>query len=107
MNLANCFTRRQMLQQGAVGFGYLAASALLAEETRAAAPTADSLAPLPPHLPARAKRVIFLFMNGGPSHVDTFDYKPLLHRDHGQPYPFPRPRVTNAKTGLLGASPWK
>ena len=39
----------------------------------------------PPHFPARAKRVIFLFMHGGPSQMDTFDYKPLLKRDHGKP----------------------
>ena len=47
--------------------------------------TSDPLAPRPPHFPARAKRVIFLFMKGGPSHVDTFDHKPLLQRDDGKP----------------------
>src|SRR4051794_5313063 len=99
-------SRRQMLRRSAVGFGYLALSALLAEEAAADTP-ADPLAPKLPHLPARAKRVIFLFMAGGPSHVDTFDYKPLLQRDHGKPFPFARPRVIFNSTGNLLASPWK
>ena len=59
------------------------------------------------HFPARAKRVIFLFMHGAPSHVDTFDYKPLLERDNGKPLPFDKPRVQFAKTGNLLRSPWK
>lgn len=61
----------------------------------------------PPHHPARAKRVIFLFMHGGPSQVDTFDYKPLLERDNGKALPFSKPRVTFAKTGNLLKSPWE
>jgi hypothetical protein len=60
-----------------------------------------------PHFPPRAKRVIFLFMKGGPSHLDTFDPKPLLDRDDGKPYPGTRPRVVFAKTGNLLKSPWK
>ena len=59
------------------------------------------------HHLARAKRVIFLFMKGGPSHVDSFDYKPALQRDDGKELPFDKPRVTFAKTGKLLASPWK
>src|SRR4051794_33611718 len=98
-------SRRQMLRRSAVGFGYLALSALLAEEAAADTP-ADPLAPKLPHLPARAKRVIFLFMKGGPSHVDTFDYKPLLQRDHGKPLPFAKPRVVSSQTGNLLRSPW-
>jgi hypothetical protein len=58
------------------------------------------------HFPARAKRVIFLFMHGGPSAIDTFDYKPLLHRDHGKPLPFDKPRVQFAQTGNLLQSPF-
>ncbi|MCC6418698.1 MAG: DUF1501 domain-containing protein [Gemmataceae bacterium] len=98
-----------MLRHSAVGFGYLALLDLLARDAAAApsSPPADPLAPRPPHFPARAKRVIFLFMKGGPSHVDTFDPKPLLQRDHGRPYPFARPRVTFARTGNLLASPWR
>jgi hypothetical protein len=101
------FSRREMLRQSAVGFGSLALASLLADDAVRAQPSADPLAPRPPHHPARAKRVIFLFMKGGPSHVDTFDYKPLLQRDHGRPYPFDRPRVTFANTGNLLASPWR
>ena len=59
-----------------------------------------------PHFPARAKRVIFSFMKGGPSHVDTFDPKPLLTRDDGQPVPFAKPRVQFAATSNLLKSPW-
>ena len=46
-------------------------------------------------------------MKGGPSHVDTFDPKPLLDRDHGKPLPFPLPKITFAKQGNLFKSPWK
>ncbi|WDI42197.1 DUF1501 domain-containing protein [Bremerella sp. P1] len=97
-------TRRCLLQNSAVGFGYLALSALLQGEARQAmgAP-ATELA----HFPARAKRVIFLFMKGGPSHVDTFDYKPQLQKDDGKPLPFDKPRVQFAPTGNLLGSPWK
>jgi hypothetical protein len=55
----------------------------------------------------RAKRVLFLFMKGGPSQVDTFDYKPKLKYDHGKPLPFAKPKVQFAKTGNLLASPWE
>src|SRR5262249_34455025 len=99
-------SRRQLLRRAAVGFGHLALTALLAEDA-AAASAVDPLAPKAPHFPARAKRVIFLFMKGGPSHVDTFDYKPLLQRDHGKPLPFAKPRVQFAPTGNLLRSPWK
>ncbi|WP_037226904.1 DUF1501 domain-containing protein [Rhodopirellula baltica] len=58
------------------------------------------------HHPAKAKRVIFLFMHGGPSHVDTFDYKPMLIRDNGKDLPFELPPQISAKPTLL-ASPWK
>ncbi len=58
------------------------------------------------HFPARAKRVIFLFMHGGPSQVDTFDYKPQLIKDDGKPLPFEKPRVQFSQTGNLLKSPW-
>ena len=98
-------SRRTFLRQNALGFGSLALTSLLAEET-AAAPV-DPLAPRQPHFTPRAKRVLFLFMKGGPSHVDTFDHKPLLDRDHGKPYPGQKPRVQFAQTGTLLRSPWK
>ncbi len=102
--------RRQMLKTTAVGFGQLAFSTLLAEASLGEEPALASngeLAPKPPHHAARAKRILFLFMKGGPSHVDTFDPKPLLDRDHGKPLPFALPRVTFAKQGNLLRSPWK
>jgi len=98
------FSRRQMLQTSALGFGHLALTSLLADDAAAAS---DPLAPKSPHFAARAKRIIFLFMKGGPSHVDTFDYKPLLQRDDGKPLPFSGPRVRFAQTGNLLKSPWR
>ncbi|MEY4484372.1 MAG: hypothetical protein RL693_1824, partial [Verrucomicrobiota bacterium] len=94
-----------MLQRSAGGFGYLALQAMLGQEKVGAA-VANPLASKSPHFPARAKRVVFLFMKGGPSHVDTFDPKPLLDRDHGKSYPFKQPRVQFAETGKLLKSPW-
>jgi hypothetical protein len=92
-----------MLHNSAAGFGAIALSALLADETRAESALMSRL----PHVAARAKRVIFLFMHGGPSQVDTFDYKPLLTRDHGKPLPFAKPRVVSSETGNLLQSPFK
>jgi hypothetical protein len=98
-------TRRHLLHSASAGFGSLALSGLFGlEQARAAA--ADPLAVRAPHFPARAKRVIFLFMHGGPSQVDTFDYKPLLKRDHGKPLPFARPKVVSSETFNLLQSPW-
>ncbi|MFN3652239.1 MAG: DUF1501 domain-containing protein [Armatimonadota bacterium] len=100
-------TRRELLRRSSAGFGSLALASLLAEEGRAAEGSRrHPLAPQPPHFPARAKRVLFLFMHGGPSQIDTFDYKPLLTRDHGKPLPFARPRVVSSPTGNLLKSPW-
>jgi hypothetical protein len=83
MNLQSniTFSRRQWLKTSATGFGYLALADLLA---RAAADSTHPLAPKTPHFAARAKRVIFLYMQGAPSHVDTFDYKPKLQADDGK-----------------------
>jgi hypothetical protein len=102
-------TRREMLRQSANGFGALAMTALLAEqEARAETPKAGNpLAVKKPHFAPKAKRVIFVFMHGGPSQVDTFDPKPLLTRDSGKPFPGQRPRVVFAQTGNLLKSPWE
>lgn len=100
-------TRRQLLKRNALGFGWLALSSLLADEAASQESVSNPLAPKIPHSPPRAKRVIFLFMKGGPSHLDTFDYKPKLQRDDGKPLPFNKPRVQFAKTGNLLKSPWK
>ena len=104
-------SRRAALQRSAIGFGWLAASSLLAEQIghrpSAIANSPSPAAAKPPASPARAKRVIFLFMKGGPSHLDTFDPKPLLDRDDGKPFPGAKPRVQFAATGELLKSPWK
>ena len=80
------FSRRDALGTAACGFGQLALTGLL--NTSASAAPANPLRPRQPHLPPRAKRIIFLFMQGGPSHVDSFDYKPVLEKRDGEPLPF-------------------
>jgi hypothetical protein len=100
-------TRRRLLQRSAVGFGSLALASLLADESPVQAATANPLEPRLPHFAARAKRIIFLLMSGGPSQVDTFDPKPLLTRDDGKPLPFAKPRVQFNETSNLLKSPWK
>lgn len=96
-------SRRRMLHRSALGFGWLAASTVMS----GAASPQNPLAAKSPHFPQRAKRVIFLFMKGGPSQVDTFDPKPLLDRDDGKPYPGKKPRVQFAPTAELLKSPWE
>ena len=76
-------TRRWFLKDCAVGLGALALSTLAGETALAAAPATDPLAPRAPHFPAKAKRVIYLFMAGAPSHLDLFDYKPQLAKFNG------------------------
>ena len=95
-------SRRDMLLRCANGFGAVALTALLAEEGRAAALTA-------PHFSARARNVIFLYMDGGPSQVDTFDYKPLLEKYHGRdPHDIFKVEPTQFNNvGKVMASPWK
>ena len=89
-------TRRQALRRFANGFGVLGLASLLGENVFAA-----------PQFPARAKRVIFLFMSGGPSHVDLFDPKPKLSAMNGQPLPFEKPKLERTKTGALFGSPYR
>ena len=91
------FSRRDALRQLGCGFGYLAMSGLAAQSARAAV-AANSLAPRAPHFPPKAKRVIFLFMQGGVSQVDSFDYKPRLIADDGKMMDFDDARSI-AKTG--------
>jgi hypothetical protein len=99
-------SRRDLLRRTACGFGAVALHGLLAAE-RAAASGGNPLAAKAPHFPARARRVIFLFMHGGVSHVDTFDPKPRLAEMDGKPLPFPKPPFEFAPTGNLLKSPWK
>jgi hypothetical protein len=83
-------TRRAFLRRAGMGFGSLALAGLLAEEGLLGRAGADDdrrlnpLAPRPPHFPGKANAVIWLFINGGPSHLDTWDYKPELERRDGQ-----------------------
>src|SRR5947208_14240993 len=93
-------TRRELLRRSGMGFATLSLAHLLAES----APGANPLAPRQPHFPGKAKRVIHLFMNGGPSHVDSFDPKPLLDKYHGKPIPGQNLR-TERKTGAAFRSP--
>jgi len=103
-------TRRQSLHQMGTGLGVLGLAGILAQDgslTHAAESNSDSpLAPKTPHFAPRAKHVIHLFMNGGPSQVDTFDPKPALEKYNGQ-----RPQnadlKTERKTGGLLMSPFK
>ncbi|QNN24680.1 DUF1501 domain-containing protein [Planctomycetales bacterium ZRK34] len=97
-------TRRQLLQNVGMGLGLTSAAALLGDKAKAAG-IINPTAPKPPQYPARAKRVIHLFMNGGPSHVDTFDPKPMLTKLHGKTPPVKK--STERPTGTLFASPFK
>ena len=78
-------SRREFLAKSGGGFGAMALAALLGND--AAAAPVDPRAPKPTHFPAKAKNVIFLFMEGGPSHIDLFDPKPLLNKLAGQKIP--------------------
>src|SRR5215472_16948397 len=108
--IARPLSRRDMLVHCANGFGAVALAALLGEETGAAAN--GGRAPGPAihglHHPARARNVIFLYMDGGPSQVDTFDYKPLLEKHHGKdPHAVFRVEPTQFNNvGKVMASPW-
>ncbi|MBX9584650.1 MAG: DUF1501 domain-containing protein [Gemmataceae bacterium] len=106
--------RRHALAAFANGFGLVGLAGLLAEARAADAPRgitppdpADPLAPRPPMYPAKAKRVIFLFMSGGPSHVDLFDPKPKLAEFAGKPLPFDQPKLVRTRTVNCLPSPWK
>src|SRR5215471_16392331 len=99
--------RREMLRRCGVGFGALGLAGLLDQAgLLAAEPIANPLAPKKPHFPARAKRVIHIFANGGPSHVDTFDPKPMLTKLHGQALPMDNLK-TERRTGTAFRSPFK
>jgi hypothetical protein len=81
-----------------MGLGALALGGMLIPAKQAAAADGRTLTPPAPHFPAKAKHVIHLFMNGGPSHVDTFDPKPMLAKYAGQNLPIPN-LATERKTG--------
>ena len=89
-------SRRSLLKQSACGFGYLALAGL-------SAAAGNPLAVRTPHFPARARRVIFLFMQGGVSQVDSYDHKPLLDKQDGKAFAFDDARIL-ANTGQRGSS---
>jgi hypothetical protein len=105
-------TRRQALQDAAVGFGAMALNSILQGDLMAAESTSArervySLLPKAPMLPARAKRVIFIYIGGGPSTIDMFDPKPALVKYDGKPAPFEiKGRALNGSQQVM-ASPWK
>ncbi len=107
--IPKALTRRDVLLRAANGFGALALQSLLVRDGYAK-PRVNPLASKQPHFPAKAKSVIFLFMVGGPSHIDTFDPKPLLKKFEGQPLPEsvgrPKGQFTDGSTPVL-ASPWE
>lgn len=101
-------SRRQMLQRCSTGFGAVALTALLDQCARSEQnrlPAGAALAQT--HHAMRAKHVIFCFMSGGVSHIDSFDPKPRLKRDHGQPMPVPIERTQFNKNGNIMASPFQ
>ena len=103
-----CWNRREMLARSGTGLGLLGLASLMGTPAQALAGTdrSNPMAPRPPHFPGRARHVIHLFMNGGPSHVDTFDPKPALDRYAGQRLPGKNPR-TERKTGAAMPSPFR
>ena len=101
------YTRRELLTRTGLGLGSLGLADLLARETAANEVVSEThpLAPKGPHFAAKAKRVIHLFMNGGVSHIDTFDPKPILTQFHGRS--LPTSQRTERKTGAAFGSPFK
>src|SRR5271154_3341439 len=102
-------SRRQILRTMGTGFGMTGLAGILSAsqpaETKTLSGAAAPMAPKAPHFKASAKHVIFLFLNGGPSQVDTFDPKPMLQKYNGQPIPSGNLK-TERKTGNLLASPF-
>ena len=98
-------TRRQLLKSAACGFGGLALASLCQQQVASAA--ANPLAAQPTHHRARAKRIIFVYMQGGPSQVDTFDPKPLLQQVDGQKHEFRNARKRQVQAETVMQSPWK
>ena len=111
-------TRRELLSRCGMGFGLIGLAGVLADDSgsgwipsaHAGSPSPSAppgpLAPRSPHFAGKAKQVVHLFMNGGPSHVDTFDPKPMLSRYHGKTLPGPNLR-TERKTGAALGSPFR
>ncbi len=99
-NVISPISRREWLTASGCGFGALALAGLSTKESLA---STNPLAAKAPHFPAKAKRVIFLFMQGGVSHVDSYDYKPRLDKDDGKQFAFDDARIL-ANTGNRGSN---
>ena len=99
------FSRRELLARSGMGLASLGLSGLLAEAAETRTTSDHPLAVRPPHFAAKAKRVIHFFLNGGPSHVDTFDPKPMLAKHAGKA--LPETLLTERKTGTAFPSPFK
>ncbi len=110
---ASCsISRREFLARSANGFGAVALASLVNESVDGATkispvPAQDPLAPKQPHFRPRARSVIFLYMDGGPSQVDTFDPKPRLNKEHGQPIKAKVQATQFDNIGKVLKSPWK
>ena len=104
-------TRREMLRQCASGFGAVALATLLADKASAEENRPSSIVHRPssrsPHFKAKARSVIFLYMDGGPSQVDTFDPKPRLAKEHGQPIKAQVQPTQFDDVGAVLKSPWE
>ena len=105
-NWSKPLSRRALLRDGALGFGALGLAGLLSDQAKAS--NANPLEPKAPHFAPRAKQVIFLFMHGGPSSIDTFDYKPYLKEHDGQALPIKRPLAfADEEPGPLMRNQWE
>ncbi len=100
-------SRREMLLQAANGFGAVALAALMSDASYGSVLTSHSAAEKTSAYPVRAKNIIFLYMDGGPSHMDTFDPKPLLEKEHGQPIKAKVQPTQFDNVGKVLKSPWK
>lgn len=102
-------TRREMLRRCSAGFGAVALASLMNEGAFASAATSPvgPFAPKAPHFQPRARNVIFLYMEGGVSQIDTFDPKPLLARENGQPFKMKKEPTQFNNNGNTLASPWE
>jgi Protein of unknown function (DUF1501) len=100
-------SRREMLSRSSMGFGMLALAGLLADDGRADAEKPGPFAPRAPHFPPKVQHVIFCYMSGGVSHVDSFDPKPRLTQEAGRPMPMPVERTMFNNNGAIFPSPWE
>ncbi|MCP4773469.1 MAG: DUF1501 domain-containing protein, partial [Planctomycetaceae bacterium] len=112
-NTRGVLTRRQMLRQTSTGFGLLALQAMMSQggyamplESAKSSGMADDKVPVSHHA-AKAKHVIFCYMSGGVSHVDSFDPKPRLQQENGKPMPMKVERTQFNQNGNVMASPFK